>query len=152
MEVFTDPPEGTYMTNTPFTLLNDGKMYRAFAVKQTQLFPILAVYTIIIQFVFVFAWRLITGAIVGLHPSLHDTRIRLVGLILLWNSADPFSAIFVLGPYVKKLLWIKRSGGQNGPVSSRDIAWAVALLFSAFLTAGQVSVSRLASTTARGLS
>jgi len=121
MEVFTDPPEGTYMTNTPFTLLNDGKTYSAFAVKQTQLFPILAVYTIIIQFVFVFAWRLITGAIVGLHPSLHDTRIRLVGLILLWNSADPLSAVFVLGTYVKKLLCIKRSGGQNGLVSYQDI-------------------------------
>ncbi|KAM7213269.1 hypothetical protein V8F06_011335, partial [Rhypophila decipiens] len=143
MEVYTNPPEGTYMTGTAFTLLHDGQAYKAWAVKKSQLFPILAVYTIIIQFVFVFAWWLITGAIVGLLPNpheSHETRIRLVGLILLWNSADPFSAVFVLGLYVKKLLWMRRGvggrGGRNGVVSSGDVAWAVAFLLSALFTAG----------------
>jgi len=123
MDEFTNPPESAYITGKIFLLLQGGTSYKAVAFGAKSEPLIVAAYTIIVQFAFVGLWKLLVSLLVWLYPA--DNRIRIVGLVALWNSPDPWTALVAMGSYVMGVLSVRRGGNQtkknkNNPVGNQN--------------------------------
>jgi hypothetical protein len=105
-DVYTDPPSNTYMLGTKFSISIGGKSIDAIAVSSDSFPIILALYTIIIQFLFVAIWQLIAMALL-ISLKLNDC-VNLVGMVGFWNCSDPLSAAFISLEYLAMVFF--RSG------------------------------------------
>lgn len=91
-DVYTSPPSNTYMLGSIFSVALDGESIAAFAVSNGASPLLLALYAIIIQFLFGAVWQLL-AAIMLVSFTAND-RLKMVGLVALWNCPDPISATF----------------------------------------------------------
>lgn len=110
MDVYTNPQPDKYMLNKPFILPANGKQVIAYGKDQRSL--ILAVYAILIYFIFAFIWQLGSGVVVGILPA--NSRFKIIGLVAFWNSPDALFAMFAMSSYMKGLYFSRPR--QNHPV------------------------------------
>ncbi|KAL7769931.1 hypothetical protein ACKLNR_001315 [Fusarium oxysporum f. sp. zingiberi] len=90
VDVFTRPPSNTYILGSVFSVALDGKSITAISVSNEVSPLLLALYAIIIQLLFGALWQLLS-AIMLIKFSVND-RLKMVGLVALWNCPDPLSA------------------------------------------------------------
>ncbi|KAK7594842.1 hypothetical protein V3481_005841 [Fusarium oxysporum f. sp. vasinfectum] len=90
VDVFTLPPSNTYILGSVFSVALDGKSITAIPVSNEASPLLLALYAIIIQRLFGALWQLLS-AIMLIKFSVND-RLKMVGLVALWNCPDPLSA------------------------------------------------------------
>ncbi|GKU08262.1 hypothetical protein FLAG1_10473 [Fusarium langsethiae] len=91
-DVFTNPPSSTYVLGSGFSVSLGGHSFSAYAVSDRTSRLLLALYAIIIQFLFAAVWQLFATLII-VNVSI-NSRIGLVGLVAFWNCPDPISATF----------------------------------------------------------
>ncbi|KAM0085821.1 hypothetical protein ACKRZS_001910 [Fusarium odoratissimum] len=90
VDVFTRPPSNTYILGSIFSVALDGKSITAISVSNGASPLLLALYAIVIQLLFGTLWQLLS-AIMLIKFSVND-RLKMVGLVALWNCPDPLSA------------------------------------------------------------
>jgi hypothetical protein len=80
MDVCTIPPLNTYVLNSLFLALIDGKKVRAIIVENSLFLTIAVIYTILIQVLFYALWQLLLNLIIAWFP-LETRHTPYVGLI-----------------------------------------------------------------------
>ncbi|CAM1509668.1 Fc.00g000030.m01.CDS01 [Cosmosporella sp. VM-42] len=124
MDVFTRPRSDTYQTGTIFTLPVNGTGYESIALNKATASAVLVLYAVLIQFLFALLWQITIEVLVGFLKA--DTRVRLVGIVALYNCQDPWSALFAMVSYVKGVFHKIRE--RSGIATYADFLRAVGFL------------------------
>jgi hypothetical protein len=90
MDVFTRPPSNTYILGSVFSVALERDSITAISFSNSVSTLLLALYAIIVQFLFGALWQLL-AAIMLIRFNVND-RLKMVSLVALWNCPDPLSA------------------------------------------------------------
>ncbi|KAF2006544.1 hypothetical protein P154DRAFT_517611 [Amniculicola lignicola CBS 123094] len=102
MDVYTDVPSNAYKLHTLFNAVIDGTSVQAWSVSRSTYPRVIAAYSIIIFFLFVFLWKLLACLVLASFKA--DDAAQAVGLVGFWNCADPLSASVYSLAYIGRLL------------------------------------------------
>ncbi|KAK3331231.1 hypothetical protein B0H66DRAFT_468953 [Apodospora peruviana] len=117
--LYVSPPETGYLLNKPFDMpAADGTVWAvAFSTKTGQ--TVNAALSVAFTFIFTWFWGLVAAAALYFAPHRFSRR-RLVALIALRNSSDPWSAFQALLSFTTESMGCFRPRRQGQPSTWRD--------------------------------
>ncbi|KAI1174086.1 hypothetical protein F4777DRAFT_408422 [Nemania sp. FL0916] len=89
-DIYTPPPDGSYLLNHPFYMPTDTGTIWAIAFSNSNATLITAGLSVVISIIFILLWNLVCFAAL-LFPG-NTTRRRYVALVAIWNSNDAWFA------------------------------------------------------------
>ncbi|KAF2003867.1 hypothetical protein P154DRAFT_552325 [Amniculicola lignicola CBS 123094] len=112
------------MLGTKFSLVVGGKSITAISVSKSNYSTIVSAYTILIQFLFIALWNLISCLILITFDI--STRANMLGVVAFWNSRDPFFAALSSLSFLSMLIL---RGGHLGIRNAKHLIPASAMAF-----------------------
>lgn len=137
-DIFTPPPDGSYLPNTPFDYPTGRGTTWAIAFDARTGGFVTAALSVIFGLIFSLLWNLLCFIAV-LYPGASRSRRKFVTLVTLWNSNDPFVAFKELASYTYRCYqqtWPAKGSTGGSPPSRADFWHTLAFAAAAFVIWG----------------